>query len=297
MKKFFSLIALVGVFAACQPEELQTIFQSVPAQLSVNVTKVINSVNGADVTATAQKTNYGPIAGNPDIPAGTATVSATYNGATGTTTVPYPRILADTAPVVLEATVYIPGSLGNYTIDVKQTADPDNKELVKEYILLEAKTHGFYNDDPGWLANASDLTISDSFTYKMASGYEMDGNFSCNDDAFKDVVSALYDTVKDGAGLVEVEAAEPFKFQVPAWSLYKASNKVYKAPVTYEVTATPSDGAPTVGNNGVIGTFKTKAYTNVANVEFKEYPGHSGHAGHGGHGNGSNAGGGLVPAE
>ena len=40
MKKFFSLIALVGVFAACEPENLQTAFNVPDATATLNVTVI-----------------------------------------------------------------------------------------------------------------------------------------------------------------------------------------------------------------------------------------------------------------
>ena len=40
MKKFISLIALVGVFAACEPENLQTAYTVANATATINVTVV-----------------------------------------------------------------------------------------------------------------------------------------------------------------------------------------------------------------------------------------------------------------
>lgn len=296
MKKFFSLIALVGVFAACQPDDLKTVFQSFPAQLTINVSKVTNSINGADVTGAASTTSFSAT-GTPAIAAGSATVSATYNGATGQTTVDYPAILADTAPVVMSAPVFIPGNLGDYIITVEQETDYENAEIVKEYILAEAKSHGYDHAGSLWVANASDYILSDSFTYKNASGTDEVSDPTIIEPAFEDVVKVNWQAVKDSAeGLVETPAAEPQEFTVPAWSLYKAVNTVCKAVVTYKVIATPNGNVPVVGDNGVVGTFTAVTFMSAAKVDFMDYPGHSGH-GHGGHGSGSNAGGGLVPAE
>ena len=293
MKKFFSLIALVGVFAACQPEDLKTVFKSAPAQLTINVTKVVNSVNGKDVTSVANKTNFA-LTGNPDIPAGTGTVSASYNSATGTAEVGYPHILADTAPVNLNATVFIPGSVGDYTISVE--TETGEAEVLEEYILKEAKDHGYNHAGDLWVENASDLSLFDSCKYKEVSGEEMDGDPTIIEDAFEEIVKANYDAVAATAGYTEEEKV--FEFQVPSWCLYKVVNTISNVPTTYKVVATPSNGAPIVGDNGVVGTFKTNAHMNVVGAEFMDHPSHAGHSGSGsGHGSGSNAGGGLVPAE
>ena len=297
MKKFFSLIALVGVFAACQPDDLKTVFQSFPAQLTINVSKVTNSINGADVTGAASTTSFSTT-GTPAIAAGTATVSATYNGATGSTSVDYPGILADTAPVVMSAPVFIPGNLGDYTITVEQETDWDNAEFVKEYILAEAKSHGYDHAGSLWVENASDYILSDSFSYENASGTDNVSDPTIIEAAFKEVVEANWRAVKESAeGLKMTPADAPQEFTVPAWSLYKAVNTVCKAVTTYKVIATPNGNAPTVGDNGVVGTFTAETFQSAAKVDFMDHPSHAGHGGHGGHGSGSNAGGGLVPAE
>ena len=116
--------------------------------------------------------------------------------------------------------------------------------------------------------------------------------------AFKEVVEANWKAVKESAeGLKETPAEAPCEFQVPAWSLYKAVNTVYKDAIAYKVIATPNGNAPTVGEDGVVGTFTAETFWSEAKVENMEHPSHAGHGGHGGHGSGSNAGGGLVPAE
>lgn len=298
MKKFFSLIALVGVFAACQPEDLKTYFESTPAQLTINVTKVVNSVDGEDVTTSVNttKTNFEKV-GTPDIEAGTAVVKATYRGAEGSTEVAYPHILADSDPVVLSATVFIPGSAGDYTISVEPVVG--EPEVFAEYILQEAKSHGTSHAGYDyWLENASDYTLLDTCSYDDVEGEEMvDEAAKVIDDAFEAVVNANYEAIKAGAaGMVKTPVTDK-DFEVPAWSFYNAINTVYVAEVTYNVKATPDAGAPEVGENGVVGTFKTKQYSNIFGVKLEEYPNHSGHAGHAGHGAGSNAGGGLVPAD
>jgi len=89
MKKFFSLIALVGVFAACQPETISTTFEPKDAQVTIQMTAV-DLATGEDVTAQTQFSSTAgtvsgstiTITGNPDIPATNFTVTAKYgNGA------------------------------------------------------------------------------------------------------------------------------------------------------------------------------------------------------------------------
>ena len=45
MKKFFSLIALVGVIAACTPEQVDTAFKLAGGKVLVNV-EVVDIING-----------------------------------------------------------------------------------------------------------------------------------------------------------------------------------------------------------------------------------------------------------
>ena len=303
MKKVFLFIALVSVFAACQPEDLKTIFTSENAQLTINVTTVINSVNQKTVTDEAQ---WEPVnvVGNPDIPAGTAKISATYNGAKGETEVGYPRILADTAPVVLGATVYIPGSVGDYTFDVKQVIDLESKQPTgAKFVLDPAKNHAYSHAGySNWAENASDYTLSDSCTYD-----EMDVDAVTStkaevfEDQFKDIIDGLFETTV--ASMTDnTKKDQVYEFEVPAWSIYTVVNTVYAAPVKYYVLATPDANAPKLGKDldgfeSVVGTFEgPKTFTELF-FDKEEHPTHAGHAGHGGHGNGSNAGGGLVPAE
>lgn len=86
MKKFFSLIALVGVFAACQPEKIDTTFNPDPAQVTIQMTAT-DLETGDDVTSQTTFTstigsvsgNIITIVGNPDVASGTTvTITAKY---------------------------------------------------------------------------------------------------------------------------------------------------------------------------------------------------------------------------
>ena len=303
MKKVFLFIALVSVFAACQPEDLKTIFKSENAQLTINVTSVINSINGADVTASATKEPF-ETTGNPDIPAGTATVKATYEGITGQTTVGYPHILADTEPVVLGAIVYIPGTLGNYTVDIEPVSGEEVE--VGKYLLAEGYNHGYSHAGYDyWVENASDYTLFDTCTYDDIYTPEITSEKpEVYEKTFEELVNANFETT-----LVTVMASDmtetdvEHEFEVPAWSIYQVENTVYEMPVKFYVTATPDGNAPKVGVvkdgvQNVVGYFEGKVtYSSLADL-LEEHPSHAGHSGAGhGHGSGSNAGGGLVPAE
>lgn len=102
MKKFFSLLALVGVFAACQPETIGTTFQPDPAEVTITMTAT-DIADGNDVTAETQFSstigsvsgNVITIVGNPEISVGTSvTITAKYGNGVYTQTYSIARLLA-----------------------------------------------------------------------------------------------------------------------------------------------------------------------------------------------------------
>ena len=303
MKKFFSLIALVGVFAACEPEELRTIFTSTPAQLTIKVGKVYNAVDGKDLTAVATKDADVVIPGSPAIAAGSQVMHATYGGVTGSVTVDYPSILADTDPVTITAgDIWIPGNKNNYKISVRVGKTEDADPVITE--LLAAKNHGYQYEGANWLENANDYILVDTYTWKEWSGSQLDGTFTVIDDIFAADVELAYNAKKDDKMTFEEKEAE---IQVSAWALYNVYYTLITTTTTYEVVAEPdpAGSAPIPGDNGVVGTFKVISTLGTATKVEVAHPGHASHyeegkgngTHHGGHGDGSNAGGGFADAE
>lgn len=88
MKKFFSLIALVGVFAACQQENIRTAFSVDPAVATINLSA--KCVDGTNITAktsftvdgTAVNGNVATISGT-NLVGKTVKVAATWTGYDG----------------------------------------------------------------------------------------------------------------------------------------------------------------------------------------------------------------------
>jgi len=312
MKKVFLFFALVGVFTACQPEDLRTIFESAPAQLTIKVGKVYNAVDGKDLTAVATKDADVVITGTPAIAKGSQVMNASYGGVTSSVTVEYPAILADTDPVTITAAdIWIPGNKNNYKIEVREGA---SEEDVQEYGLLSAQNHGYSHNDSMWLENANDYVLVDTYTYTEYAGNELvkDGDtyFTVIDDVFAaDVELAANAKLED-----EITTTEKVgTIKVSAWSLYNVINTVTTTVTTMEVVATPdpAGSAPTVGNNGVVGTFQVRSILAVPNKVEIAHPSHASHyvapgedeeatghgVYHGTHGDGSNAGGGFADAE
>jgi len=292
MKKFFSLIALVGVFAACQPEDLSTAFSLGNAEATIKV-KVINTIDGVDVTNQSSITGNTVAPSEAGIPRQDITVSATYQGATGSTTLTIGPVLGG-AKATYNVVVYIPGSIGDYTISTKAG---DAVEEVTLQWLKDTATHGVSYEHGGynmWLENANEFILVDTATYMEYDGSE-NTNVKVLDPAFKSVVENIANTE---SSIAESEMEE--EFTVSAWAYYNFFNVITTTTKPIQIIATPNGNAPTVGENGVIGTFDEVTKSSEAGVIEFAHPDHAGHyeAGHGhGHGAGNNAGGGLVDAE
>ncbi len=318
MKKFFSLIALVGVFAACEPENLQTAFNVADATATVNETVLCAApdFDPSEVTVT-----YGwsvgtglstkSITGNPAIEAGSVTVTAHYKGATAETTVSFPKIFAG-MDAVLTATVILPYNAGGYVIDYEYG---DTEVADVEVYGLQAAAHGhgygvaqeveFEGEKyKVWMMeNATEFILEDSYSWYIPDGYELDDFKVLNDD-FALESTLMYASFLEDSGIDYEEKS--YDFSVGAWSLYNVINPeiTYVTPII--VTATPEEGS----NNPEIGPVATfnmyELYTACGVVEkahpdhaahYVPHSGHYTHDGHALHGDNNNAGGGIIEAE
>ena len=314
MKKFFSLIALVGVFAACQPEDLRTAFSAANATADVAVT-VVCAADGftqgaAAITyAWSNGASTQAIEGNPYLNAGTVTVTATYNGATASETVSFPRLLAG-SQTHLTATVMLPYNAGGYEIKA-EPVEPAAEE-TELYVLKASLSHGtaekYSVEYEGktysvpMVENATDMILSDSYSYKSFAGFEIAEDLKVTNNDFEDGCKVVFDAATAAAGITEKD--ETLKFDVSAWSLYNVINPVVTTTTTYNLVATPAAGSnnPTLPNGGVVGTFKLAKKSSAAGAVERAHPDHASHyeEGHGtghGHGSNNNAGGGIVEAE
>ena len=309
MKKLFSLIALVGVFAACQPEDLTTAFQVAPASLTITATakSAVAEFNEAHVTWSPSQTYTAPTNAKGGVDAGSVTFTATYDGASGSATVEYPAMLAG-AIGTMSTVVAIPYDRAGYVISVVE-GDVAAENEVK---MLYSAAHGHGYPGAVWegeingvsvsvpmLANDNEYVLNDSYTYTSYAGTELvaDSQVVLNGEFAGDVAAsaALYDE--------EIVPTEVKKtFQVSAWALYNVVNLVSSKTVTMNVVATPKDGVntPALPNGGVVGKFQILKKDSFAQPVEMAHPDHASHyvPGHGtGHENGGNAGGGLVEAE
>ena len=297
MKKFFSLIALVGVFAACQPEKLTTAFEVGPAEATIGVT-VIDILTGEDVTSAASISTPTTITGAApkfDIADQNYTVSATYKEGKGSATV-HINALRPGGKAHYSVVVPVGGDITDYTITVKAGTPVDD---VKDLYLAATKTHGHEYTHDGfsdWLENASEFVLVDSATYNEYDGTELDGAYVVNEAAFEEYVKNAATGYNGGIKATP----KTLNFKVSAWSLYNVFGTETTVITPYEVIATPKGDARIVGDNGVVGTFKVKSMKSDAQYEECAHPAHASHYIHG-HGTGEkaggNAGGGIVDAE
>ncbi len=297
MKKFFSLIALVGVFAACQPEKLTTAFEVGPAEATIDVT-VVDILTGEDVTAAASITTPTTITGAApkfDIADQNYTVSATYKEGKGSTTV-HINALRPGGKAHYSVVIPVGGDITDYTIKVEAGTPV---ETVKELYLEATKTHGHeYSHDghSAWLENASEFILVDSAKYNEYDGQELDGDYVVKEAAFAEYVK---NAAKGYDGTIKA-TPKTLDFKVSAWSLYNVFGTETTTVTPYEVIATPKGDARIVGDNGVVGTFKVKTMSSTAQYDECAHPAHASHYIHG-HGTsekpGGNAGGGIVEAE
>ena len=317
MKKFFSLIALVGVFAACQPEELQTAFSVGNAKADITVTVVCAAEGFSQSAATVTYSwsaggNTQAIEGNPAINAGTVTVTASYQGASASETVSYPKLFAG-SETHLTATVMIPYNAGEYTLEAVKAGE---EELDPEvYVLQGSIDHGTATaydvefDGKSYsvpmVENATELVLTDSYSYKSFSGFEVNEALKVTNDDFDADCKILYDAAVATAGITEKD--EKLEFCVSAWALYNVINPVITTVTTYNIVATPNGNNPALPNGGVVGTFKLEEKASSAGAVELAHPDHASHYqepenghyygnGHG-HGSNNNAGGGLLEAE
>lgn len=287
MKKLFSLLALVGVIAACQPEKLETAFEVADAVAKITVTTVdLKTGQNVNATITASEGsvsgNVVTITGNPAITARVVTVTATYEGNSNSQSVQINSLLA--------------GGAADYgvIITVGSVIDNDREfsyvetasESVEEVKYLTSDSHEPVNHDGKmWFKNLSEFYLTGSVNWTSYSGAELVSVDVINED-YKSVVEAYADAYDQGI----VASEKVLDITVSAWAYYTVSQTRTTTVKTFEVKA----------DDEKIGEFVVKMIES-SEAEYEEIANPEGHghyhAGHGhGHG-GDNAGGGIVWGE
>lgn len=246
MKKFFSLIALVGVFAACQPEKIETTFDPKPAVATITAL-AFDVQDGSDVTsAVTFSSDMGVVAGNvititgtPNIPGSNVTVTGTFEGQQFSESVFVNELSAQGVAeyFVLLAVNKYPGKA---TIDYRYGIPTTTSEV---FSLANASHDGHGHDWAheyshngheinSWMLNDTDMILNVQTTYKTYVGA---------------VASAKYD---DPCTFEEYEAIEKMNasinigydktdkvlpFTVSAWAYYNVIQSIYTTKIKIDV--------------------------------------------------------------
>lgn len=326
MKKFFSLIALVGVFAACQPEELTTVFEVKPAELTVYASSSSAAADFNESAVVYNPTMPHTIYGNSGygvLAEGSLDVVASYAGLTlPAQTVRYPKVLAGGVGSV-NVSFSFPFHEAGYEI---KAVPVDTVDVSYKFWELKHANHGHgYADlqvlgedkatelpfgqtfEAQMLENTNDYILIDSYEFKSFKGDSLAvASVNCTNNQFADLFEKAVGEYEDH----EIEVIkEKNTFYVSAWTLYTVIGVVRTNVVKYNVTAVPVDPETTVAlADEVIGTFNMISRDALSWPVEIAHPSHKSHYveptadghyhGHGhGHGEFENAGGGLVEAE
>ncbi len=305
MKKLLSLIALAGIFAACQPEEIETAFEVPEAVANIKIVAVDirtnTQVTPASVTASVGTYSAGvvTITGNPTISKQTVTLTASYKADYMADSKEYKAsvdVLALRAGGKAEYSVTIVvGELSpipDYTFAVKQSGEAVTTDLV--YFTPSDGQALIDYDGMKWAKNNSEYLLTGKVTWSALFGSESSNfNFTDADSEFEPYAKSYADAYN--TGITEV-AQEPYEITVSAYCYYT----VYVTRLTTVASYTVYKVNNTTKEETAIASFDVKSV--IANqIEYDEIadPDSHGHyqPGHGhGHG-GDNAGGGIVYAE
>ena len=318
MKKFFSLLALVGVLAACQKEDLKTAFKVDPGVATVHATAV--AIDGTDITSNVTFSYNGIVGGASQQFESTAyeafdqevTVSAVWKGYDNN------RNFTDEKKIRVHV---LPGGKSDYNVvlTLGEIIEGDFSYRIDDYPLEEgvilnylteshtgavghsAKlTYGDKEYDGYFLMNPTEFVLRGTVNYKSRSGYKL-----VNDITWAQGVSPLQYFVDYKNAWVESgvdETDESFDITVSAFSMYCA----YHA-ISYQLRQADYVRTNSLGVSEVVASFTYNDYygNEVGCVE-DACIGHEAHyvPGHGhedpshSHGHGSsNAGGGIVYAD
>lgn len=322
MKKFFSLLALVGVLAACQKEDLKTAFKVDPGVATVHATAI--SIDGKDITGDVTFSYNGQNGGtsqsfySTDVEAfdQEVTVSAVWKG--------YDKNRNFTDEKKIRVHV-LPGGKadfnvvltlgeikeGDFTYNIKDAIDYDVFN-TKFYFLAEshsgAATHDapfIYHDgetyDGTYLMNPSEFILRGTLEYTQKEGIVANSTIAWMEGVEPLALFTEYVDNLLASNEVTLTPAS-LDFTVSGFAMYCAFHAIYSSVGEASLLRTNS-----LGTTETVATFSyTEFWGNEAGVIEDACVGHEAHyvPGHGhedpshshGHGN-SNAGGGIVYAD
>ncbi|MCR4824931.1 MAG: DUF3869 domain-containing protein [Bacteroidales bacterium] len=261
MKKFFSLIALVGVFAACQPEQIETAFKVAGAKLTVNVSVVdLDGTEYSDATITSTagtvsgKTITFEAAEATAIPAQTITVTATTPQLpkSYSQSVSIPEVIAGGVGTI-DVRMVIGEKIDDYTYSaqLEEQGDPELVDVKflenKHYTTYEHKhPHGDIVVENFFL-NDSEYILTGTVDYQIITSAEVIAVEALYDD-FQTVVEQIAEVFN----VEEEREAGKLDFKVSAFGMWASWQKRYATESVYAVVAEKGNEKLTVGEFVVV---------------------------------------------
>lgn len=283
--KFFkngigAMIALAAVtlampmFTSCSNEDIAIEVTPVtPVNAKAYVTPVVVA-DGADVTASAVLSwSSAPISGNgsyyfegnPDLGATSVTVTATYQGMTGSTQVAIPAVSAGNSYAVV-AKIFVSYAPENLVLVL-------NVEVSREEVENPTNVVSF--------ENASEYTITKEFTY-----VDIEGSTVLTDD-YNGIDEAVLSKIAS-CNMPYAETNRTISIEIPPYTIVTPEIKTVKTISKYSLNW-ETRAANTVANL-TIEEYETTFATKSVDIS---HSGHDHDHGHD-HGDGSNAGGGIL---
>lgn len=310
MKKLLSLIALAGIFAACQPEELKTAFEVANAEATINVRVVDIRTGAAPASGATVKASDGTVSGNvvkvvgsPALAAKSVTVTVDYlaeymSAAQSKSETVAIAALRAGGKASYDVTVIVGYPDSDYTFTYKETAAGTTTTSVEYFKPSDSHAETLTHDGGLWVRNNSEFILTGDVAWSSYNGAV--ATVKSSETAYESLVKSYADafTYNYAGGKFVATPMAPLHLQVSAYCLYTAYQQYTKvADKEYTVYAEKAGVKPFV-----IGVITVNSIESSA-AEYKEMadPNAHGHYvyGHGhAHGAGSdNAGGGIVIPE
>ena len=311
MKKLLSLIALAGIFAACQPEELKTAFEVADAEATINVRVVDIRTGAAPASGATVKSSDGSVAGivvtlkgSPALAAKTVTVSVEYLADYMTAAQTKSEAVSVAAlraggKASYDVTLIVGYPDSDYTFTYEETKAGESKEYTEYFTPSDSHAETHTHDGGLWVRNNTEFILTGDVEWSSYNGAVATVNEGVNE-SYKQIVEAYATTLtynyKDGKFVAT--PMEPLHLQVSAYCYYtafqtytKVNGKEYTVYAEKEGVKKFAVGVVTV--NSII--------SSAAQYDEKADPNGHGHYvyGHGhAHGHGTdNAGGGIILPE
>ncbi|WP_296120016.1 DUF3869 domain-containing protein [uncultured Bacteroides sp.] len=261
----FTVVAMIGsfLFTSCEKEDLNATFETGPAEITFNV-KVYDVLSG-DVTDKATVTGADKISQNGGYAGGKVTITATYDGTTGST-----EVIVNPLKAGGEATYNV-----NVVLSSQYEVVVSEPKLITVEGELGDASHSHNNKN--WCLNDNEYILTRSISYTVLDKQAASSNVTAID--LTELVKAMnYDKSYESV----------FDIKVSAWAYYRVWTERTDAETVYTVKR--KGGADTFGTVTVNSVYSTAAQYEEAPFNSHYHYGH----GHGVHGYDGNAGGGIV---